>query len=1096
MPLLNVNMSCPLLFWLVFIGLFHCRASSPAHYTLSNLLVPPPTHAMTSPGFNDVSRDNISLFITQYLGLPPLYSHPTLPLSVHYTLMLFYRPQKPPFTLCSRRSRRPILIAFSRTLILLLLCSSGDVEVNPGPAVPSSTPIPQALSFYDFCNRNSLGFMHVNIRSLLPKFVLFTALAHSANPDVLAVSESWLRKTTKNSDILIPNYNIFRQDRTAKGGGVAIYCKDSLQSSVLLSRSVPKQFELLLLKIHLSKNKSLTIAACYRPPSAPSCALDTICELIAPHLSSELVLLGDLNWNMLNTPAILQSKLDALNLTQIINEPTRYLPKALNTGTLIDIILTNFPSKYTSAVFNQDLSDHCLIACIRNGSAVKRPPLITVKRSLKHFSEQAFLIDLAGVSWKDIDLIPSVEDAWIFFLNAFLTILNKHAPFKKFRTRNRYSPWFSPDLTALNQHKNILWRSALASNSPRDMQLFREARNHYTQAVRKAKASFFKQKFASCNTNSKKFWDTVKSMENKNTSSQLPTALKIGNTVTTDKSTIIEHFNKHFSTAGHAFHLATPTPVNSTAPPTATRPSLPHFSFSQIHSADVLKELQNLDPYKSAGLDNLDPFFLKLSAEIVATPITSLFNLSFVSSEIPKDWKAAAVIPLFKGGDTLDPNCYRPISIQPCLSKVFESQVNKQITDHFESHHTFSAMQSGFRAGHGCTSATLKVLNYILTAIDKKHYCAAVFIDLAKAFDSVNHHILIGRLNSLGFSNDCLAWFTNYFSDRVQCVKSEGLLSGPLAVSMGVPQGSILGPTLFSVYINEVALAAGESLIHLYADDTILYTSGPSLDTVLTTLQASFNATQLSFRGLQLLLNTSKTKCMLFNRSLPAPTRLSNITTLDGSDLEYVGNYKYLGVWLDCKLSFQTHIKHLQSKVKSRIGFLFRNKASFTHAAKHTLVKLTILPILDFGDVIYKIASNTLLNKLDAVYHSAIRFVTKAPYTTRHCDLYALVGWPSLHTRRQTHWLHVIYKTLLGKVPPYLSSLVTIASPTCSTRSSRYISLVTPKTNSFFGRLSFQFSAANDWNELQKSLKLETLISLTSFKHQLSEQLTDYCTCT
>ena len=124
-------------------------------------------------------------------------------------------------------------------------------------------------------------------------------------------------------------------------------------------------------------------------------------------------------------------------------------------------------------------------------------------------------------------------------------------------------------------------------------------------------------------------------------------------------------------------------------------------------------------------------------------------------------------------------------------------------------------MQSGFRAGHGCTS------------IDKKQYCAAVFIDQAKAFDSVSHHILIGGLNNLGFSNDCLAWFTNYFSDRVQCVKSEGLLSGPLAVSMWVPQGSIL----------DVALTAGDSLIHRYADDTILYTSGPSLDTVLTNLQ-------------------------------------------------------------------------------------------------------------------------------------------------------------------------------------------------------------------------------------------------------------------
>uniref|UniRef100_A0A8C7DPJ6 Reverse transcriptase domain-containing protein n=1 Tax=Oncorhynchus kisutch TaxID=8019 RepID=A0A8C7DPJ6_ONCKI len=394
------------------------------------------------------------------------------------------------------------------------------------------------------------------------------------------------------------------------------------------------------------------------------------------------------------------------------------------------------------------------------------------------------------------------------------------------------------------------------------------------------------------------------------------------------------------ATAGHAFLQATPTSANSSAPPAATRPSLPSFPFTQIQIADVLNELQNLEPYKSAVLDNLDP----LSAAIVATPITSLFNLSFVSSEIPKLPRSSpsskGETPWTQTVTDLYPSC-------PAYLKVFESQVNKQITDHLKYHRTFSSVQSGFRAGHGCTSAKLKLLNDIITAIDKRPYCAAVFIDLAKAFDSVKHHILIGRLISLGFSNDCLAWFTNYFADRVQCVKSEGMLSGPLAVSMGVPQGSILGPTIFSVYINDVALAAGDSLIHLYADDTILYTSGPSLDSVLSNLQTSFNAIQHSFRGLQLLLNASKTKCMLFNRSLPTPARPTSITTLDGSDLEYVDIYKYLGVWLDCKLSFQTHIKHLQSKIQSRIGFLFRNKASFTHASKLTLVKLTILPILD-----------------------------------------------------------------------------------------------------------------------------------------------------
>jgi hypothetical protein len=156
MPLPNINMPCPLLSLLIIIVLFHCRAPSPAQYALTNHLVPPPTYAVTLPGLN-VSRDNISLIITQWLGLPPMYSHPTIPLSVHYALNLFSHAQKPgPFTLCSKRTRWPVLIAFSLTLILLVLYPSGDIEVNPGPEVPSSTPTPQTLSFVDFCNREAL----------------------------------------------------------------------------------------------------------------------------------------------------------------------------------------------------------------------------------------------------------------------------------------------------------------------------------------------------------------------------------------------------------------------------------------------------------------------------------------------------------------------------------------------------------------------------------------------------------------------------------------------------------------------------------------------------------------------------------------------------------------------------------------------------------------------------------------------------------------------------------------------------------------------------------------------------------------------------
>ena len=157
-------MPCLLLFWLVFIVLFHCRASSPAQYALASPFVPHHTHAVTSPGLNGASRDKTSLIVIQCLGLPPLYSHPTIPLSRHYALNLFFRAEKSvAFTLCSECTRQPVLIAFSRTLILFLLCSFGDEEVNPGPVAPSSTPIPQALSFVDFCNRKSIGFMHYSL---------------------------------------------------------------------------------------------------------------------------------------------------------------------------------------------------------------------------------------------------------------------------------------------------------------------------------------------------------------------------------------------------------------------------------------------------------------------------------------------------------------------------------------------------------------------------------------------------------------------------------------------------------------------------------------------------------------------------------------------------------------------------------------------------------------------------------------------------------------------------------------------------------------------------------------------------------------------
>ncbi|KAJ8343940.1 hypothetical protein SKAU_G00312690 [Synaphobranchus kaupii] len=289
-------------------------------------------------------------------------------------------------------------------------------------------------------------------------------------------------------------------------------------------------------------------------------------------------------------------------------------------------------------------------------------------------------------------------------------------------------------------------------------------------------------------------------------------------------------------------------------------------------------------------------------------------------------------------------------------------------------------------------------------------------------------------------------WFSNYLSDRVQSVRSEQLLSQPLPVTKGVPQGSILGPTLFSVYINDLACFVGDSAIHLYADDTILYATGPSPDAVLMLLQSSFNSIQQAFSSLHLMLNTSKTKVMWFGKKSSVPISPPHIRTLSGMTLEQVSEYKYLGIWLDNTLSFFHHINKFQAKVKSKIGFLYRMRSSFTLSDRLTLVKMTILPMLDYGDTIFRSACKTTLQKLDVLYHSAIRFATNAPFRTHHCTLYSSVNWPSLHTRREIHWYMLIYKTLLGLSPPYLCSLLQFAPAAYNTRSANLILLKIPKT--------------------------------------------------
>lgn len=570
-----------------------------------------------------------------------------------------------------------------------------------------------------------------------------------------------------------------------------------------------------------------------------------------------------------------------------------------------------------------------------------------------------------------------------------------------------------------------------------------------------------------------------------------------------DKTEMLNCFNKHFIASGLLFdsmpRANSPSSGPSPPPLAKTSGSLPghhSFSFSPFSVGDIRKALRELDPRKSAGPDNLPPLFLHLAADIIAEPVSHIFNLSISNNVIPEIWKTAFVLPLLKGGDPKCLNNYRPISKLSVLAKVLERLINDQIKDFLDTHNILSPLQSGFRKQHSTVSAAVKVVNDITEALDKKNHCAALFIDLSKAFDTVDHAILCQRLSDIGLSSHAVGWFTNYLSHRKQCVQFGDLTSNFLTVSNGVPQGSVLGPTLFTIYINDIGFISNAA-VHLYADDTILYCFASSITLALESLQTAFDALQSQLSQLRLVLNAEKTKVMLFSNSKRVTAALPDILSHQGTPIELVSNFKYLGIQLDDCLSFKMHINSLLKKLKLKLSFFFRNKCCFSAAARKRLVATTFLPLLDYGDVLYMNAPVSCLQHLDAAYHGALRFITGSKPLTHHCTLYSLVNWSSLSIRRTLHWYTFIYKSILGLLPAYLSNYLSCKQSTYSLRTHDFITYFIPVVRTEKGKRAFSYAAPSSWNSLQLSLKLSSLIPLSSFKLLLTnmESMTISCAC-
>ena len=426
-----------------------------------------------------------------------------------------------------------------------------------------------------------------------------------------------------------------------------------------------------------------------------------------------------------------------------------------------------------------------------------------------------------------------------------------------------------------------------------------------------------------------------------------------------------ETFNKYFTEIGT--NLADQLPNPSKSFNTFLDPVTCSFQLEPVSLSKVLKLLKNLPINKATGLDKIPCRLVNLAAPLIAESLCCIFNTSISSNIFPSDWKIAKIIPIHKGNAKDDLNNYRPISILSPISKIFERLIYDQLYDYLSNHGLLSECQSGFRRYHSTTTSLLDTTNEWYANMDQGKLNSVVFLDLSKAFDTVNHSILINKLYAYGLCNKTVEWFNSYLTGRTQQCFINGHLSSPRVVSCGVPQGSILGPLLFLIYINDLPNCLKFSKPRMFADDTTVTTSGISIvQTIQNVNRDMVNLCEWLIAN-KLSLNIGKTEHM-FIASDDTLNKISDSTVIYLADepLKRVRKSKSLGVYVDERLSWSPQIDAVAGKVSSAIGGLKQIRHLINKETALTIHNSLILPLFDYCDIVWDTVGSSLATRLQS----------------------------------------------------------------------------------------------------------------------------------